>query len=149
MSSESADSGSNLIGIKRCPKCKTIITSSFRYGNIIKKHFKDVAQIREKIFGNNQKQKKTQEIIAKKIKRQSDRDWQFEDVKTFLETKLFVMKQSKTKYCRDIELHLLDVSVFNPYTSFLSIHIMKTGGSIHFSKFTQYRNLVGRGRRAL
>lgn len=111
MSPETEDSASNMIGVKRCPKCKTIITTCVRYGNILKKHFNDVMRIRKKIFGNNQSQKEAQHIIANKIQRQSNQKCEFEYIREFLERKLFVMRQIKTKYGLNIELHLLDVSV--------------------------------------
>lgn len=111
MSSKDEDSGGNknLIGIKRCPKCKTIITTCVRYGNIIKKHFKDVLEVRNKIFGKSQIRKQAQLTLAKKI--QINRSSEFENVKDFLERKLFTMKQTRSNNLPQIDLHILNVSV--------------------------------------
>lgn len=101
------------ITVKRCPKCQTIITKCVRYGNIIKKQFKEVLRIRQKIFGNNRTQKETQQVVARKIQRQSfQQECQFENVREFLEKKLFVMRQIKVRYGQQMDLHLLDVSGF-------------------------------------
>lgn len=112
MSQKSENSGSTQITVKRCPKCRTIITTCVRYGNIIKKQFKEVLRIRNKIFGNNRTQKGTQQQIARNIQLQSIHECQFEYVREFLEKKIFVMKQNKSKYGQQIELQLKDVSAF-------------------------------------
>lgn len=104
---------STQITVKRCPKCRTIITKCVRYGNIIKKQFKEVLRIRKKIFGNDRTQKEIQQVVARKIQRQTfQQEWQFENVREFLEKKLFVMKQIKTRYGQQMDLQLLDVSGF-------------------------------------
>lgn len=112
MSQKSENSGRTQITVKRCPKCSTIITTCVRYGNIIKKQFKDVLGIRNKIFGNNRTQKGIQQQIAKNIQLQSIHECQFEYVREFLKKFIFVMKQNKSKHGHQIELQLLDVSAF-------------------------------------
>lgn len=122
MSQEAESSGSTQINVKRCPKCKTTITSCVRYGNIIKKQFKDVLRIRKKIFGNSQNQKETQQSIARQIQLQSMQDCQLENVRAFLAEKIFVMKQIKTKHGLRLELQLLDVT--RDLSFFLNISIL-------------------------
>lgn len=94
------------IGVKRCPKCHKIITKCARYGNIIKEQVKDMLDIRTKIFGNSRTQRQTQQVIAQKIQRQTRVDSQFENVREFLERKIYQM----TLRGRKMELVLRDVS---------------------------------------
>lgn len=112
MSQNAEKSGSTQISVKQCPKCTKIITSCVRYGNIIKKQFKDVLAIRNKIFGNNQTQKQQQLLIAQKIQRQSNQDCNFNNVRKFLEKRIFEMKQIRTRHGRKMVLDLLNVSGF-------------------------------------
>lgn len=117
MSQKDENSGSTQITVKRCPKCRAIIKSSVRYGNIIKNQFKDVFGIRKKIFGNNQKQKQTQQRMAQKILRQSNQECQFEYVREWLEKQTFLLKLITTKNAKNgqkMDLQLLDVSAFVP-----------------------------------
>lgn len=112
MSQKDEVSGSKQIKVKRCPKCNTIITRCVRYGDIIKKQFKDVLGIRKKIFGNDETQKRIQQNIARKIQSHSNnQECQFENVREFLERKIFVMKQIKIKNNYRMDLQMLDVSV--------------------------------------
>lgn len=37
---------------KACPKCKTPLSSTHRYNNYIKSTFKDIIEIKAKVFGN-------------------------------------------------------------------------------------------------
>ncbi|XP_037052517.1 NFX1-type zinc finger-containing protein 1-like isoform X2 [Bradysia coprophila] len=112
-------SESTQITVKRCPKCQTIITKSVRYGNIIKKQFKEVLRIRKKIFGNDRTQKDTQLVVARKIQCQSfQQECQFENVREFLEKNLFVMKKIKVRHGHQMDLQLLDVDQY----TFESLH---------------------------
>ncbi|CAG0900158.1 unnamed protein product, partial [Darwinula stevensoni] len=40
------------IGMKKCPRCHTVIWSSMRYGNIIRQLYRNVAAVKEKAFGD-------------------------------------------------------------------------------------------------
>lgn len=52
------------IGLKKCPRCTTIITTlTGRFGNIIRKTFRDVAEVKNAFYGNReQNQRLTKEI---------------------------------------------------------------------------------------
>lgn len=52
------------IGLKKCPRCTTVIkTLTGRFGNIIRKTFCDVAEVKTKFYGNiEQNQRLTMEI---------------------------------------------------------------------------------------
>ena len=38
------------IQMKSCPRCKTIIRFSYRYGDIIKRNFQDIVQVKRMLF---------------------------------------------------------------------------------------------------
>ncbi|CAG0905157.1 unnamed protein product, partial [Darwinula stevensoni] len=44
-----------VIGMKKCPLCHTVIWSSVRYGNIVRQLYRDVAAVKEKAFGDPKK----------------------------------------------------------------------------------------------
>ncbi|XP_028391771.1 NFX1-type zinc finger-containing protein 1-like isoform X2 [Dendronephthya gigantea] len=46
------------IQLKSCPKCKTPIRKSFRYGNVIKKVLRDIEEIKKKVRENGEDSKK-------------------------------------------------------------------------------------------
>jgi hypothetical protein len=56
------------IGIKRCPRCRTIITHCRRFNNIIKMRLKDVILVKKKIFGDQKKVGLTQAALIKKLR---------------------------------------------------------------------------------
>lgn len=91
------------IAVKRCPRCTKIITNCARYGNVIKKQTEDMIGIRNKIFGNNRTQMQMQQIIADKIERQSKGKWQFENVREFLERRIYQMKEKGRKVVMDLQ----------------------------------------------
>ncbi|CAG2068643.1 unnamed protein product, partial [Timema podura] len=37
--------------MKVCPKCKTTISRTQRYMNLVKKHYRDVAKVKLRVFG--------------------------------------------------------------------------------------------------
>ncbi|CAG0882921.1 unnamed protein product [Darwinula stevensoni] len=43
------------IGMKKCPRCHTVIWSSVRYGNVIRQLYRNVAAVKEKAFGDPKK----------------------------------------------------------------------------------------------
>lgn len=137
MSQKDEKSGSTQITIKRCPKCSATITTCVRYGNIIKKQFKDVLGIRKKIFGNNQSRQ--QLLIAQKIQRQANQECQFGNVREFLEKKIFVMKRIQVKNSYRMDLQPLDVSEFvmlNCLADHLIGYVLRIlGGPVYFRKF--------------
>ena len=55
------------IGVKRCPKCRKILTSSVRYGQILKKKMKDVQAVRDRIFGHGNKLRTIQHKMSNEL----------------------------------------------------------------------------------
>lgn len=55
------------ITAKNCPRCKTLISRSRRYGNVIKKRLRDVLEIKIKKFGMTKENEKTQHILMKTL----------------------------------------------------------------------------------
>lgn len=56
------DSGE--IGLKKCPRCTTVITTlSGRFGNVIRKTFAEVAQVKNKFYGNREQNNRLAEEI--------------------------------------------------------------------------------------
>jgi hypothetical protein len=56
------------IGIKRCPRCRTVITHCRRFNNSIKKRLKDVILVKKKIFGDQKKVGLTQDALIRKLR---------------------------------------------------------------------------------
>lgn len=55
------------IQLKDCPRCKTPIRHSFRYGNIIKRTLMKIAKVKEKIRGNKEECKEKQALLSQKV----------------------------------------------------------------------------------
>ena len=49
----SDDSRGEEIQLKACPRCKTTIRRSLRYGNVIKQQLHDIEKVKAKLLGNN------------------------------------------------------------------------------------------------
>lgn len=56
------------IQMKCCPRCKTIIRSCYRYGNVIKRNFKDIVEVKRVILRSRVSAKDFTEKILSKIK---------------------------------------------------------------------------------
>ncbi|KAG4066118.1 hypothetical protein HA402_010320 [Bradysia odoriphaga] len=111
MSQNLEESERHQITVKRCPKCSRTIMNSARYGNVIKKQIQDVLGIRKKIYGNDQTQKRTQQLIAQKIQRSAG-SCQFDNVREFLAGEIYQMRQSTTKRGREMVLNLVNVDQY-------------------------------------
>jgi hypothetical protein len=59
------------IQMKCCPRCKTIIRSCYRYGNVIKKNFEDIVEVKRMLLRNRVSSK---EIIEKLLNQIKDSD---------------------------------------------------------------------------
>lgn len=66
------DGGDDEIGVKRCPRCQTVIRNCRRFGNILHKLFSEVREVTEKIFGN---MKHLQQVHAGLLKIISKPKW--------------------------------------------------------------------------
>lgn len=52
------------VGLKKCPRCTTVITTlSGRFGNIIRKTFQDVAEVKKRYYGNREQNQRFAEEI--------------------------------------------------------------------------------------
>lgn len=60
------DSGE--IGLKKCPRCTTVITTyAGRFGNIIRKTFQDVADVKKMWYGNREQNYRLAEEIQNNL----------------------------------------------------------------------------------
>lgn len=57
------------VGFKKCPRCTTVITTlSGRFGNIIRKTFQDVAEVKKRFYGNREQNQRFAEEIQHNIR---------------------------------------------------------------------------------
>lgn len=56
------------IQLKSCPRCKTIIRRSLRYGNVIKQQLQDIEQVKRKVRGESDEVIKTKERLETSLK---------------------------------------------------------------------------------
>lgn len=56
------------ITTKNCPRCRTLISRSRRYGNVIKRRLKDVLEIKTKKFGMTKEKEKIQVVLMQKLR---------------------------------------------------------------------------------
>uniref|UniRef100_T1IT10 RZ-type domain-containing protein n=1 Tax=Strigamia maritima TaxID=126957 RepID=T1IT10_STRMM len=56
------------IKMKECPRCKSTIWKSFRYGNIIKKRMTNVQKVKNEIFGKEKNLRSTMHQVHQEIK---------------------------------------------------------------------------------
>ena len=52
MDTSNDDNDRHVIQLKTCPRCKTPIRTSLRYGNVIKQQLHDIEKVKEKLLGN-------------------------------------------------------------------------------------------------
>ncbi len=90
----SGDSGE--IGLKKCPRCTTVITTlSGRFGNIIRKTFQDVAQVKKEFYGNREQNQRFTEEIEHNLKIEEDNlNKHLPSVKKFFEGILYFDNKS-------------------------------------------------------
>ncbi|KAG4074868.1 hypothetical protein HA402_009293 [Bradysia odoriphaga] len=72
------------ITAKNCPRCKTLISRSRRYGNVIKRRLKDVVEIKARKFGMTKETEKTQLILMQRLRMDQILPIHFPEVSTFL-----------------------------------------------------------------
>ena len=60
-------SGSHVIQLKQCPRCKTAIRRSLRYGNVIKQQLQDIEEVKRKVHGDPSEMKETKERLKKRL----------------------------------------------------------------------------------
>lgn len=65
--SEWMELNENCVQMKVCPKCKTVIRTNLRFGNVVKSCLKMVEQAKERIFGNVDSNKRFQKMLLEKI----------------------------------------------------------------------------------
>ena len=67
------------IQLKSCPRCKTPIRKSLRYGNVIKQQLNDIEKVKEKLLGDKneleRKKKRLQERHSNKRLMLEETDW--------------------------------------------------------------------------
>ncbi len=75
------------VSAKCCPRCKTLIRQSKRYGNILRSRLKDVMAVKRKVFGNELAVTQKQNLLLKDI---TDVQWYvyLPEVREFLQNKL-------------------------------------------------------------
>lgn len=72
------------ITAKNCPRCRTLISRSRRYGNVIKKRLKDVLEIKAKKFGMTKEKEKIQLVLMQKLRFDEMMSVCFPDITAFL-----------------------------------------------------------------
>jgi hypothetical protein len=63
------------IGMKRCPRCQTIIRHCRRFKNVIRQRLQDVIDVKKIAFGNQEKVSKTQDSVMQKLRWDNDMKW--------------------------------------------------------------------------
>ena len=61
------DNDRHVIQLKSCPRCKTAIRRSLRYGNVIKQQLHDIEQVKRKVRGDPDEMKKAQEMLEARL----------------------------------------------------------------------------------
>lgn len=72
------------ITAKNCPRCKTLISRSRRYGNVIKRRLKDVLEIKTKKFGMTKEKEKIQLVLMQKLRLDEMMSAYFPDITAYL-----------------------------------------------------------------
>ena len=68
------------IQLKSCPRCKTPIRKSLRYGNVIKQQLKDIEKVKEKLLGEKDKLERKKKCLYDRHSKMrfmlDEQDWQ-------------------------------------------------------------------------
>jgi hypothetical protein len=72
--------------VRRCPKCKTIVGNSRRYGRILKECLKDVMIVKKRIFGEEKNIQRKLYKIATKLEEKEFGELNF--IKEFIRMKI-------------------------------------------------------------
>ncbi|KAJ6642433.1 NFX1-type zinc finger-containing protein 1, partial [Pseudolycoriella hygida] len=96
------------IGLKRCPRCTTVVTTlSGRFGNIIRKTFQDVAAVKRTYFGNREQNKRISEDIQDKLLvEENNLRNHLPLVKSFFEKMLYFERNIEDS---DLQLRVIDI----------------------------------------
>ncbi|XP_037051302.1 NFX1-type zinc finger-containing protein 1-like isoform X2 [Bradysia coprophila] len=98
------------IGLKKCPRCTTVIrTLSGRFGNIIRKTFRDVAQVKKNFFGNRHQNQKLTEEIHQNLQLEATSLVNFlPSVKALFEMIIYFDDKSATAKLRQVDINTLN-----------------------------------------
>lgn len=99
------------IGLKRCPRCTELITTlSGRFGNVIRKTFRDVTVVKNKFYGNREQIHNLMEEIRQNLQAETKNLVMFlPNVKNFFEKIIyFDDKVVSTQKLRQVDVHTLN-----------------------------------------
>ena len=78
----------HVIQLKSCPRCKTAIRTSLRYGNVIKQQLHDIEEVKKKVRGNPdeiEKAKVKLQVRLSALKEKFDQEDEAEEWKGFIQ----------------------------------------------------------------
>lgn len=58
---------SHVVQLKSCPRCKTAIRRSLRYGDVIKQQLHDIEEVKKKVNGNSRGIEETKKRLATRL----------------------------------------------------------------------------------
>ena len=76
----------NSIQLKPCPRCKTPIRRSLRYGNVIKQQLQNIEQVKKKVIGHSSELEEAKERLNRRLidlTKQFDQEKKMEEWKRF------------------------------------------------------------------
>lgn len=76
----------NSIQLKSCPRCKTPIRRSLRYGNVIKQQLQNIEQVKKKVIGHSSELEEAKERLNRRLidlAKQFDQEKKMEEWKRF------------------------------------------------------------------
>ena len=74
----------NSIQLKPCPRCKTPIRRSLRYGNVIKQQLQNIEEVKKKVIGHSSELEEAKERLNRRlidVTKQFDQERQMEEWK--------------------------------------------------------------------
>ena len=76
----------NSIQLKSCPRCKTPIRRSLRYGNVIKQQLQNIEEVKKKVIGHSSELEEVKERLNRRLidlTKQFDQEIKMEEWKRF------------------------------------------------------------------
>ena len=76
----------NSIQLKPCPRCKTPIRRSLRYGNVIKQQLQNIEEVKKKVIGHSSELEEAKERLNRRLidlTKQFDQEIKMEEWKRF------------------------------------------------------------------
>ena len=76
----------NSIQLKPCPRCKTPIRRSLRYGNVIKQQLQNIEEVKKKVIGHSSELEEAKERLNRRLidlTKQFDQEKKMEEWKRF------------------------------------------------------------------